>query len=172
MKTGVGWKLSRPLHFFFFFFFFFFFLLREPPPGSYAYSASTLTKGSKWQITQIWENYVFRLDLTYSSSIPILEQKHSSCWKIFKSKHHDNYWYQWTWQTHFAHLREISFSRVGSFCQSTAVFITTITLSYSLSVHCRLIPGQNLVNSGMLSGMHLERRWIQLKGKFSSGTKF
>ena len=48
----------------------------------------TLTKGSKWQITQIWESDVFRLDLAYSTSIPSLKQKHSSCWKIFKSRHH------------------------------------------------------------------------------------
>ena len=44
----------------------------------------TLTKGSNWQITQIWESYVFRLDLAYSTSIPILEQKHSSCWKKYR----------------------------------------------------------------------------------------
>ena len=31
------------------------------------------------------------------------------------------HWCQCTWQTHFAHLREISFSRVASFCQSGAV---------------------------------------------------
>ena len=31
------------------------------------------------------------------------------------------HWCQCTWQTHFAHLREMSFSRVASFCQSTAV---------------------------------------------------
>ena len=47
----------------------------------------TLTKVSKSQITQIWESDVFRLDLAYSTSIPSLEQKHSSCWKIFKSRH-------------------------------------------------------------------------------------
>ena len=29
------------------------------------------------------------LDLAYSTSIPNLEQKHSSCWKIFKSRHND-----------------------------------------------------------------------------------
>ena len=31
----------------------------------------------------------FRLDLAYSTSIPSLEQKHPSCWKIFKSRHKD-----------------------------------------------------------------------------------
>ena len=31
------------------------------------------------------------------------------------------HWCQCTWQTNFAHLREMSFSRVASFCQSTAV---------------------------------------------------
>ena len=30
------------------------------------------------------------------------------------------HWCKCTWQTHFAHLPEISFSRVASFCQSTA----------------------------------------------------
>ena len=49
----------------------------------------TLTKGSKWQIIQIWENCVFRLDLAYSTSSPSLEQKHSSCWKILKSRNND-----------------------------------------------------------------------------------
>ena len=49
----------------------------------------TMTEESNWQITQIWENYVFRLDLAYSTCIPSLEQKHSSCWKIFKSRHPD-----------------------------------------------------------------------------------
>ena len=48
-----------------------------------------LTKGSKWQITKIWENCIFRLDLAYSTSNLSLEQKHSSCWKIFKSRHND-----------------------------------------------------------------------------------
>ena len=33
----------------------------------------TLTKGSNWQITQIWESDVFRLDLAYSTCIPSLE---------------------------------------------------------------------------------------------------
>ena len=49
----------------------------------------TLTKGSNWQITQIWESDVFRLGLEYSTSIPSLEQKHSSCWKIFRSRYND-----------------------------------------------------------------------------------
>ena len=49
----------------------------------------TLTKGSNWQITQIWESDIFRLDLAYFSSIPSLEQKHSSYRKIFKSRHND-----------------------------------------------------------------------------------
>ena len=49
----------------------------------------TLTKGSKSQITQIWESDVFRFDLAYSTSIPSWEQKHSSYWKIFKSRHHN-----------------------------------------------------------------------------------
>ena len=48
-----------------------------------------LTKGSNWQITQIRESDVSRLDLAYSTSIPSLEQKHSSCWKIFKSRYND-----------------------------------------------------------------------------------
>ena len=48
-----------------------------------------MTKGSKSQITQICESDVFRLDLAYFTSIPSLEQKHSSCWKIFKSRHHN-----------------------------------------------------------------------------------
>ena len=49
----------------------------------------TLTKGSNWQITHIWESDVFRLDLSYFTSIPNLEQKHSTCWTIFKSRHND-----------------------------------------------------------------------------------
>ena len=55
----------------------------------YELCCPTLTKGSNWQITQIWESVVCRLDLAYSTSIPSLEQKPSSCWKIFKSRHHD-----------------------------------------------------------------------------------
>ena len=47
-----------------------------------------LTKGSKWQITQIWESDVCRLDLACSTSTLSLEQKHASCWKILlKSRH-------------------------------------------------------------------------------------
>ena len=46
-------------------------------------------KRSNWQITQIWQSDVFRLDLAYSTSIPSLKQKHSSCWKIFKSRYND-----------------------------------------------------------------------------------
>ena len=38
------------------------------------------------QITQIWESDVFRWDLAYSTSTPSLEQKHSSCWKVSKSR--------------------------------------------------------------------------------------
>ena len=49
----------------------------------------TLTKGSKWQITQIWDIDVFRLDLACSTSSLSFQQKHSSCWKMFKSRHHD-----------------------------------------------------------------------------------
>ena len=48
----------------------------------------TLTKGSKWQITKIWESDVFRLELA-NFTFWVLEQKHSSCWKIFKSRHND-----------------------------------------------------------------------------------
>ena len=76
----------------------------------------TLTKGSNSQITQIWESDVFRLDLAYSTSIRS-RQKHSSCWKILKSRYNDMHWCQCTWQTHFACLQEMSFSRVASFCQ-------------------------------------------------------
>ena len=51
----------------------------------------TLTKGSKWLITQIWESDVFRLDLAYSTSNPNFEQKHSSMilLKEFKSIYND-----------------------------------------------------------------------------------
>ena len=49
----------------------------------------TLTKGSNSQTTQIWESDVFRLDLAYSTSIPSLKQKHSSCWKILKSRYNE-----------------------------------------------------------------------------------
>ena len=49
----------------------------------------TLTKGSKWQITQIWDSNVFILDWACSITRPSIELKHSSCWKIFKSRHHD-----------------------------------------------------------------------------------
>ena len=56
----------------------------------------TLTKGSKWQISQIWESCVFRLDLAHSTSSLNLEQKHSSCWKILRSRHNDIAWCQCT----------------------------------------------------------------------------
>ena len=71
--------------------------------------------------------WCFRLELAYSTSIPSLEQKHSSCWKIFKSRYNVLmilHWCQCTWQTHLAHLREMSFSRVASFCQCAAVHCT------------------------------------------------
>ena len=49
----------------------------------------TLTKGSKSQITQIWDTDILRLDLARSTSRPSLGQKHSSCWKSFKSRDQD-----------------------------------------------------------------------------------
>ena len=51
----------------------------------------TLTKGSNWQIAQIWESDVFQIGLRiYSTSMPSFELKHSSCSKIFnKSRHND-----------------------------------------------------------------------------------
>ena len=61
----------------------------------------TLTKGSKWQITQIWESDVFRLDIAYSTSNPSFEQKHSSCWKIFKWIHK---WYCTDVNVHYRHI--------------------------------------------------------------------
>ena len=91
----------------------------------------TLTKGSKWQITQIWESDVFRLDVAYSASNPSLEQKHSSCWKIINQGIMILHWCQCTWQTHFAHLQEMSFSRVASFCQSTAVFMRRVSSDHT-----------------------------------------
>ena len=57
--------------------------------GMYCICISFILKGSIWQITQTWESDVFRLDLAYCTSIPSLEQKHSSCWKIFKSRYND-----------------------------------------------------------------------------------
>ena len=49
----------------------------------------TLTNGSKWQITKFWDIGVLRLALACSTSRLSFELKHSSCWKTFKSRHHD-----------------------------------------------------------------------------------
>ena len=51
----------------------------------------------------------FLLDLAYSTSIPSLEQKHSSCWKIFKSRHHD--------------IAVMSMYKTDTFCSFTRNFI-------------------------------------------------
>ena len=51
----------------------------------------------------------FLLDLAYSTSIPSLEQKHSSCWKIFKSRHHD--------------IALMSMYKTDTFCSFTRNFI-------------------------------------------------
>ena len=56
----------------------------------------------------------FRLDLACSTSNLSFEQKHSSCWKILSQDIMILHWCQCTWQTHFANLREISFSSVAS----------------------------------------------------------
>ena len=71
----------------------------------------TLTKWSKWQITQIWESDVFRLVLAYSTSNPSLEQKHSFCWKIIKSRHND--------------IALMSMYVTDTFCSFTTNFIFT-----------------------------------------------
>ena len=61
----------------------------DPPEDDGKPYCPTLTKGSKWQVIEIWESDVFRSDLAYSTSNPSLEQKLSSCWKIFKLRHND-----------------------------------------------------------------------------------
>ena len=54
-----------------------------------AYAAQLWQKENLWQFTQLWKSDVFRLDLACSASIPSFEHKHSSCWEIFMSRHHD-----------------------------------------------------------------------------------
>ena len=50
----------------------------------------TLIKGSKCDKSPKPEKVTFyRLDLACSTSTLSLEQKHSSCWKILKSRHND-----------------------------------------------------------------------------------
>ena len=51
---------------------------------------------------QVWSRYTHPAERYLSQDIIIL------------------HWCQCTWQTHFAHLQEPSFSRVASFCQSMA----------------------------------------------------
>ena len=84
----------------------------------------TLTKGSNWQITPDlrWGVFTCRSDLASSTSIPSFEQKHSSCWKIFKSRYNDiALTSMYMYDRHILLIYEkISFSRMASFCQSMA----------------------------------------------------
>ena len=71
----------------------------------------TLTKGSKWQITQIWNIYAFRLELEASST----------SWPSFyiKSRHHalhcsDRHILLIYEKYHFRHL--LPFAKVGQYC--------------------------------------------------------
>ena len=81
-----------------------------------------LTKGSKWQITQFWESDVFRngLGIFYfhsefgTETLILLKDIYLS--QDIMILH----WCQCTWQTYFANLREMSFSRVAPFCHCTA----------------------------------------------------
>ena len=49
----------------------------------------TLTKGSKWQITQIWDIDVLRLNLASSTSKSSLSKNTHPAERYFKSSHHD-----------------------------------------------------------------------------------
>ena len=70
----------------------------------------TLTKECKWQITQVLESDVFRLDLACSTSNSNFdEQKHWSCWKIFKARHND--------------IALMSMYMIGTFCWFMRNFI-------------------------------------------------
>ena len=92
-------------------------LMKCPPPPVLPYIA-TLTKGSKWQIIQIWERDVFRLDSACPHTQP---EFWAEAPILLKDIHRPDiitlHWWQCTWQTHFAHLLEMSFSNVASFCK-------------------------------------------------------
>ena len=85
----------------------------------------TLTKGSNWQITQIRESDVFRLDLACSTSIPSLEQKHSSCWKIFKSRYND--------------IALMSVYLTDTFCSFTKNVISRVASYWVLSLYGSIV---------------------------------
>ena len=96
----------------------------------------TLTKGSNWQITQIWESDVFTLNLAYSKSIPSLEQKHSSCWKIFKSRYND--------------IALMSMYMTNTFCSVTRNFILKSCFLLSVYGSIFLYKPHNLSQHWML----------------------
>ena len=74
----------------------------------------------KWWKKLILEEkkIVYKLTSWQFSSISGELPRATSAW-FRRARSH--IWCQCTWQTHFDHLREKSFSRVASFCQSTAV---------------------------------------------------
>ena len=142
----------------------------------------TLAKGSKWEITQIWENDDFRLDLAYFTSIPSLEQKYSSCWKIFKSRYNDiALMLMYMTDTFCSFTREMSFSRVASFCQSTAVVVKVSknspgdpwrSLAWPPEGHrteAALMWGRTPWCSLLLAGCHKKGRQQQMDDTFFIG---
>ena len=94
-------------------------ILSGPPCIIYC---PTLTKGSKWPITKIWDIDVFTLDLACSTSLLSFEQKHSSCWKIVKSRH-DIALRSMSMTDTFCSFTRNFISGVASFRQSTAVYM-------------------------------------------------
>ena len=66
-------------------------------------------------ITQIWDSYIFRLDLAYYSHSEFGSRNAHPAERYLSQDIMILYWCQCTWQTHFAHLWEMSFSRVASF---------------------------------------------------------
>ena len=80
-------------------------------------------------------------DLAYSTSILSLEQKHSPCWMIFKSRHHDIALMSMDMADTFCSFTRNVISRVASFCQSTAEPYC-IALEWHNCMHVQ--TGQNL----------------------------
>ena len=132
----------------------------------------TLTKGSNWQVTQNWERDV--LDWTWHIlhilPLQVWNRNTQPSERYLSQDTMIWHWYQCMWHTHFAHLREMSFSRVASFCQSTAVYISHMILGQASpwrvspwyggyqdnwgDFHANLREGRHKIQS------YPERKWI------------
>ena len=75
------------------------------------------------------------------------------------------HWCQCTWQTHSAHLREISFSRVASCCQSRAVLWYILCYVDSPAASCVLLPWSGRAGLGCSGQTGPPHRYHAVSGK-------